>query len=255
MTPPKPNEYPICGSLSSSHIMRENMISSVEIQGNFLTEYEIQALLELGLENYAKSAPFTFSFQGLKRRLGIHQQKLTKALRRLQDKGLIQKITEGYILTKMGGKMLLDYLMTCPGVATMNPLRCASISYELENTRLTMDMFVQQLYGKWFSNYRYVGKAETQDRAIVEFTNDENTAHVCCCLDHQGKLRIGILPADNLASEVIETELQEVIRFIQRTFAIDQPLNLSSGLTTNPLTEVKMADIIKSSPNVKYEFS
>src|SRR5207244_11322508 len=38
----------------------------------------------------------TYSFQGMKRRLGLHQEKLTRILNRLEDDNLVLKTDEGY---------------------------------------------------------------------------------------------------------------------------------------------------------------
>src|SRR5881409_4383707 len=38
----------------------------------------------------------TYSFQGMKRRLGLHQEKLTRILKRLEDDNLVTRTDDGY---------------------------------------------------------------------------------------------------------------------------------------------------------------
>ena len=38
----------------------------------------------------------TYTFQGMRRRLGLHQEKLTRILKRLEDDNLVLKTNEGY---------------------------------------------------------------------------------------------------------------------------------------------------------------
>ncbi len=39
-----------------------------------------------------------FAFDGLKRLLGVHQEMLSRVLDRLEDEGLLEKVSEGYRL-------------------------------------------------------------------------------------------------------------------------------------------------------------
>src|SRR5437016_14101649 len=43
-----------------------------------------------------------FAFDGLKRLLGVHQEMLSRVLDRLEDEGLLEKVSEGYRLTDRG---------------------------------------------------------------------------------------------------------------------------------------------------------
>src|SRR3989454_11952416 len=43
-----------------------------------------------------------FAFDGLKRLLGDHQEMLSRVLDRLEDEGILEKVSEGYRLTARG---------------------------------------------------------------------------------------------------------------------------------------------------------
>src|SRR5713101_8342301 len=56
----------------------------------------LQAIQEEGLT--------VFAFDGLKRLLGVHQEMLSRVLDRLEDEGLLEKVSEGYRLTTRGNQ-------------------------------------------------------------------------------------------------------------------------------------------------------
>jgi len=48
------------------------------------------------MEMLSSESDATYSFQGMKRRLGLHQEKLTRILKRLEDDNLVIKTDGGY---------------------------------------------------------------------------------------------------------------------------------------------------------------
>jgi len=56
------------------------------------------------MEMLSAETDSTYTFQGLKRRLGLHQEKLTRILRRLEDNNLVAKTEEGYRTLKHSRK-------------------------------------------------------------------------------------------------------------------------------------------------------
>jgi len=56
------------------------------------------------MEMLSMETDATYTFQGLKRRLGLHQEKLTRILRRLEDNNLVAKTEEGYRTLKHSRK-------------------------------------------------------------------------------------------------------------------------------------------------------
>src|SRR6266702_4257168 len=58
----------------------------------------------LVMEMLSAESDSTYTFQGLKRRLGLHQEKLTRILRRLEDDNLVAKTEEGYRTLKQPRK-------------------------------------------------------------------------------------------------------------------------------------------------------
>src|SRR5947209_13116426 len=64
-----------------------------------------------------------FAFDGLKRLLGVHQEMLSRVLDRLEDEGLLEKVSEGYRLTARGSHQVARPLSsTQPRIPSSNPL-------------------------------------------------------------------------------------------------------------------------------------
>ncbi|MDQ4074032.1 MAG: winged helix-turn-helix domain-containing protein [Thermoproteota archaeon] len=115
----------------------------------------------------------TYSFKALERKLNIHQQSLSRALKRLKDLDLIEKTPTGYKLTKktryLSNAELGDSQIRrggeIEGVVEEQEL------YETGKTRKRFNQLVQisipirnnaevianQLVGKWFGNLRWFG--------------------------------------------------------------------------------------------------
>src|SRR5260370_245384 len=54
----------------------------------------LQTVMEEGLT--------VFTFDGLKRLTGLHQEKLSRIIDRLEEEGLLEKVDEGYRITRRG---------------------------------------------------------------------------------------------------------------------------------------------------------
>jgi DNA-binding MarR family transcriptional regulator len=95
-----------------------------------------------------------FSFDGLRRRLGIHQQTLSRILDRLEDRGIIEKMPRGYTVTKKGRRLETHLLNN-------NSNSVASPYIPLIQTLLPEDidihLLLSNLQSKWFGMLRWFG--------------------------------------------------------------------------------------------------
>ena len=89
----------------------------------------------------------TYSFQGMKRRLGLHQEKLTRILKRLEDDNLVLKTDEGY-------RVLRHPRKTARHVAYGEPVIRGLLPPGMDHEGLT-----SRLKGRWFKNFRWLGYA------------------------------------------------------------------------------------------------
>jgi DNA-binding transcriptional ArsR family regulator len=120
----------------------------------------------------------TFTFDGLKRRTGLHPETLSRILSRLEEEGIVTKVHEGYKVTPK----ITELKLCSPQKETPTT--------PLIQTFLPSDLMTQQLIlslkGKWFGMLRWFGMSEnnqgvalkwiTEDGAIQIVANIQGTA-------------------------------------------------------------------------------
>jgi hypothetical protein len=87
----------------------------------------------------------TYSFQGMKRRLGLHQEKLTRILKRLEDDNLVLKTDEGYKVLNRSRKMSRHIDEGEPVIRGQLP------------PGIDPNLLTSKLKGRWFKNFRWLG--------------------------------------------------------------------------------------------------
>ena len=130
-----------------------------------------------------------YSFNGLIRKLNLHQQSLTRALKRLEDLRLIEKSQIGYRLTT-NGESLMTFLTTKN--STNNYARSRghvpdrerekrNCYIQLLQTRISVDVkpeeILSKLIGKWFNNLRWVGLVESEGGGyMLQWVSDDSNS-------------------------------------------------------------------------------
>lgn len=118
----------------------------------------IQTILEEGLT--------VFTFDGLKRLLGLHQEKLSRIIDRLEEEGLVEKVPEGYRVTVRGNE-------TIP-----RPLGSARPMVPIVQSLLPRDVDLQGiisgLKGRWFGKLRWLGYTRNGEGTILKWIADED---------------------------------------------------------------------------------
>jgi hypothetical protein len=107
-----------------------------------------------------------FTFEGLKRRIGMHSETLSRILDRLEEEGIVQKQPGGYKVTSRINEFLRPH-PTCTDESHV----------PLLNTFLPSDMSVQQLIsdlkGKWFGLLRWLGLAENAEGVALKWITED----------------------------------------------------------------------------------
>lgn len=120
-----------------------------------LRESDIEVLRSLGQED-------ALAFQGLKRKMHIHQEKLSRSLQRLEQGGLVAKTERGYALTEKGTE-----------VASRWPSREARASMTILQSFMPGGvhprLIARQLEGRWFGNLRWLGSKVTPEGAVLRW--------------------------------------------------------------------------------------
>ncbi len=118
----------------------------------------LQAIQEEGLT--------VFTFDGLKRMLGVHQEKLSRVLGRLEEEGLLEKVPGGYSVTHRGSML------------SPRPLNSVQPRIPIVQSLLPADVdlghIITGLKGRWFGSLRWVGYSQNEEGTVLKWiTEDE----------------------------------------------------------------------------------
>ena len=108
-----------------------------------------------------------YSFKGLIRKLGIHQETLSRALHRLSDLGLVEKSDAGYRLSEKG--KMFTRTDAKPRIAYV-PLFQTYIPPNVDVSEI-----VRVLAGKWFKGLRWLGMIEGEMGHMLQWVNENNS--------------------------------------------------------------------------------
>jgi DNA-binding transcriptional regulator YhcF (GntR family) len=106
-----------------------------------------------------------FTFDGLKRRTGLHPETLSRILTRLEDEGIIKKEPQGYRVT--------------PKITTLKlqTPQCEEATTPLIQTFLPSDLMTEQLIGqlrgKWFGVLRWLGISENSRGVTLKWVTED----------------------------------------------------------------------------------
>ncbi|MEM4720430.1 MAG: hypothetical protein QXT73_00035 [Candidatus Methanomethylicaceae archaeon] len=112
----------------------------------------------------ASSSDTSFSFQGLKRSLKVHQEKLARSLNRLYSMGLIEKNGDGYLITKKGMRII--------GVDNGQCQKMVIGQLYLPRG-LTPDSAAAILRGRWFGCARWLGSSMTKEGYDLKWVTED----------------------------------------------------------------------------------
>lgn len=125
-----------------------------------LSERDADVLALIETEDLA-----TFTFDGLKRRTGLHSETLSRILTRLEEEGIIKKEREGYSVTPKITELKLQQphneTPTTPLIQTFLP-----------SDMMTQQLIVQ-LKGKWFGMLRWLGISENSQGVTLKWITED----------------------------------------------------------------------------------
>jgi hypothetical protein len=122
----------------------------------------LQAIQEEGLT--------VFAFDGLKRLLGVHQEMLSRVLDRLEDEGLLEKVSEGYRLTLRGNQPIASPLSsTQPRIPIVQSL----LPHDVDVQRI-----IAGLKGRWFGSLRWLGYSQNEEGLVLKWITEEDSIQI-----------------------------------------------------------------------------
>lgn len=163
-------------------IKKENVVETDELVSD-LRDNDRKILLLLQQENDDCKNP-QYTFNGLLRKLDMHQQSLARSLQRLQKLGLIGKLDNGYKLIAKNIESSL--LCTLHDQDNLHKTKTANKQgkqhFQLLQTRIPFaisdEEIVQGLVGKWFNNLRWIGLMENEGGYWLQWINSDNSFSV-----------------------------------------------------------------------------
>ena len=118
------------------------------------------------MEMLSAESDSTYTFQGLKRRLGLHQEKLIRILRRLEDDNLVAKTEEGYRTLKQPRRGEHHLVGGDPVIRGQLP------------PGIDSRVLLERIKGRWFKNFRWVGYANGRDELSLYWITEDNKFQV-----------------------------------------------------------------------------
>ena len=142
-----------------------------------LDDREVEVLKLLSSEQNAY-----FSFQGLRRRLGLHQETLTRTLKRLEDANAIERSPDGYKLRNSSNTFSFTVRTH---QANAKPVVEAYLPAQVDVTVL-----FQRLRGKWFGNFRWLGYSHDGNMLSMSWISEDGHMQLQARIS-SGKIAIG----------------------------------------------------------------
>jgi DNA-binding MarR family transcriptional regulator len=114
-----------------------------------------------------------YSFKGIMRRLGMHQQSLSRALHRLEELGLVEKSQAGYRLSRVGESAAAKAVIALPKGRPYIQLLQTYIPVDIRPAQI-----VRALVGKWFGNLRWIGLIESGTGFTLQWASQDGTFQI-----------------------------------------------------------------------------
>lgn len=152
-----------------------------------------------------------FTFGGLKRRLRIHPETLSRVLNRLEGQGIVEKSPEGYKVKTKSKENI-----------SLHSLNLEEMHVSLLQTLLPQDIPIQHiisdLKGRWFGVLRWLGYSENYDGITLKWVTDDGGIQVDAHFSNNGLNIDAKLFEEKNLSETIKASY-DLIGYIKRLYS------------------------------------
>jgi DNA-binding MarR family transcriptional regulator len=134
----------------------------------------------------------TYSFQGLRRKLGLHQEMLSRTLDRLEEQDLVERTEDGY-------RISFDRRAPRLGSAESSAIETRAVTAYLPH-EVDPGFVLRSLKGRWFSEFRWLGYSFTQSSLTMSWISDDGRVQL------RAKLRNNTLVIDAMYGSATEKD-------------------------------------------------
>jgi DNA-binding Lrp family transcriptional regulator len=164
-------------SLDNQKVYEDDFISV-----NDLRQSDID-ILEILFDNGDENTIATFTFNGLKIRSNIHQEILSRSLKRLKELGLIDKTKLGYNFNKKG-KFIFSKLKSIINEERNNQTKYIQIIHASVPFQISNQQIVEKLAGKYFGSLRWIGMIQNIKGYQLKWKDIENFIEIVVYLSN-----------------------------------------------------------------------
>ena len=164
-------------SLDNQKVYEDDFISV-----NDLRQSDID-ILEILFDNGDENTIATFTFNGLKIRSNIHQEILSRSLKRLKELGLIDKTKLGYNFNKKG-KFIFSKLKSIINEERINQTKYIQIIHVSVPFQISNQQIVEKLAGKYFGSLRWIGMIQNIKGYQLKWKDIENFIEIVVYLSN-----------------------------------------------------------------------
>ncbi len=150
-----------------------------------------------------------FTFEGLKRKLGIHSETLSRILARLEDQDFLAKTENGYVVTDRG-RYLTGTSRT--GHQTSGIVLLSTLLPAYQNGRV-----VSGLMGRWFGPLRWLGYSKEEDGMTLKWITEGGRIQVDAIFSQEELVIEGrIMDGEDLSAAVAASH--QLVGYISRLY-------------------------------------
>lgn len=171
-------------------------------------EYELDSRQREVLGAMSEDYDVTYSFQGLRRKLGFHQEMLSRTLDRLEDQELVQRTRDGYRLSPRSHATQFGYDAVTRTFETK--VVTAYLPAEVDFT-----IMLGKTRGRWFKEFRWLGYSMGRDGLSLNWITDDGRIQLRARVHHQ-TLVISALYANRSEHERATKAAFDLFDFVSR---------------------------------------
>ncbi len=184
-----------------------------------------------------------FTFDGLKRRLGLHQETLSRVLSRLEQEEIVKKEPNGYKVTPKITKLKHR---TSQNEESQVPLLQTYLPSNVQVQHLVLN-----LNGKWFGYLRWLGLSQTNDGVTLKWITEDGGIQVnAVIVDSQLTIEAKFLHDNNL--NLALNAAYQLMAYIARLCA---PSASSTNANTAKIRNVSYCGGYGSSANSYFSYT